>query len=81
MDIITISIGAIIILFGIYTLYARIITPEKFDKLQAMKGYFGLEVGTIIHTIAYSIVPLGVGVSIIYAGVKGISIIQLLAIA
>ena len=49
MDIITISIGAIIILFGIYTLYARIITPEKFDKLQAMKGYFGLEVGTIIQ--------------------------------
>ena len=79
MDIITILIGALIGLYGIYTLYTRFTSPEKLKKLQPMKEKFGSKVGITIHTIAYSIMPLIVGSSVLTAGVKGISIMQIIA--
>lgn len=79
MNIITISIGTIIAVFGLYTFYVRIKTPEKLGKLQAMKEKFGSRVGTAIHTIAYSVIPLILGGTVMIAGVKGITIMQFIA--
>lgn len=79
MDIITMSVGTIVIAFGIYTFYARIKTPEKFPKLQAMRESFGQGIGTAVHTIAYSLLPLIFGGVIVAAGFNGISIIKIIA--
>ena len=79
MDFITIFAGIIIITFGVYTFYARIQTPDKFAKLQAMREKFGHGAGTAVHTIAYSVMPLVFGGIIVNAGLNGISLMQFIA--
>ncbi len=74
MNITTVIIGVAAILFGIYTLYLRIKSPEKLGKLNAMKDKFGNGIGTAIHLIAYSLIPLAVGAIFIFAGLKGASL-------
>lgn len=74
MNPLTIAIGAAAALFGVYTIYLRATAPEKFEKLQAMKDSMGDSVGMAVHTIAYSIVPLGIGATLIFAGVRGVSL-------
>ena len=44
-----------------------------FKKLVPMKEMFGDSVGAAIHFVAYVIVPLGFGISMIIAGLNGIS--------
>ena len=77
MDILTTSIGALIIAFGVYTMIARFKSPDKFAKLEAMKEKFGSGVGTTIHTIAYSVVPIVFGGIVIFAGIGGVSLTQM----
>ena len=64
-------------LCGIYTIYSREKYPHKLGKLQAMKDKFGNGAGTLIHTIAYSLIPIGAGAALIWSGHKGISISQI----
>jgi len=42
-----------------------------------MKDKFGNGAGTLIHTIAYSLIPIGAGAALIWSGHKGISISQI----
>lgn len=79
MDIVTISAGAIVIIFGIYTFYARIKTPDKLAKLQAMQEKFGKGVGTTVHTIAYSVLPVIFGGILVNSGLNGVSLMQFIA--
>ena len=79
MDLITISLGCIVILFGFYTLITRIKAPEKFAKLSAMKEKFGNGLGVAIHTFAYTIVPIIFGGILINAGINGVSLMQFIA--
>lgn len=48
--------------YGIYTIYLRRNSPEKFGKLSKMKTAYGEKVGNIIHLIFYTIIPIVVGV-------------------
>ncbi len=75
MNYVSIAIGVTALLFGVYTLYARIKTPIVLKKLDAMKKAFGDRAGIILHTISYIIVPLAVGIIFIITGVNGKSII------
>ena len=74
MDYTTIGIGIFALMFGVYTCFVRLKSPDKFEKLKAMKEKFGEKAGTIIHTIAYTIVPVIVGISLILTGINGGSI-------
>ena len=74
MNPLSIVIGAAAILYGIYTLYARIKTPEKFAKLEAMKKAYGKTAGNAIHFVSYTLIPMGVGITFIVLGILGISI-------
>lgn len=77
MDLITISIGGVMIFYGIYTLRTRTKAPEKFGKLKAMKERFGDDNGLALHITAYSIVPIVVGVLVSFAGLNGLSLLQI----
>jgi hypothetical protein len=77
MDLITISIGGVMIFYGIYTLRTRTKAPEKFGKLKAMKERFGDDTGLALHITAYSIVPIVVGVLVSFAGLNGLSLLQI----
>lgn len=78
MDSITIAVGFVPILFGVYTLFIRIISPEKLAKLGPMKEKFGARQGLIIHTITYSVMPIIFGIVLVYAGFNGMSLAQFL---
>lgn len=55
-------LGLAAILYGIYTFIIRIKNPEKLRKLGATKKALGEKTGIVIHTIAYSIIPIIVGI-------------------
>ena len=80
MDFLTIGLGVVIILFGLYTSVMRIKFPEKSGKLKAMKDKFGSTSGQTIHTIAYTVMPVLFGIVVIRAGLNGLSIMQFIAI-
>ena len=71
MNWITIAIGVVALGFGVYSTYVRLKTPEKFGKLAAMRQQFGDIAGTIIHTVAYSVLPIVAGIIFIILGVQG----------
>ena len=58
-------------LYGVFTGYARFKTPEKFRKLEAMKAFWGEKPGLVIHLVAYTVVPIVVGIMFVVMGVNG----------
>lgn len=73
MNPITVAIGVVGLLFGIYTLYVRARKPEHFTKLKAMQEKFGDKPGYAVHVIGYSVIPIVFGAVMIFAGLKGVS--------
>lgn len=74
MDPVTILVGTGSVCFGLYTSYLRKQDPSKFGKLAAMKERFGESAGNAIHVVAYSIIPIIVGIVFIITGLQGISL-------
>ena len=54
--------------FGLYTGYLRATNPEKLGKLEAMKESMGPGAGNAVHLVAYTLVPLAVGVIFLIRG-------------
>ena len=59
---INIIIGIAAIAYGVFTIYARVTNRAGFGKLEAMKERWGSTAGTILHVIAYTVVPIVVGI-------------------
>ena len=58
-----IIIGALCVIYGIYTLVYRQIKPEKFTKMKAMQRMYGEKAGYVVHVLTYSIIPLVLGIA------------------
>ncbi len=71
MSPITMIIGIIAIIYGVATFVFRIKYPERFEKLEAMKKSFGNKNGIILHTIAYTLIPIVVGLALLLSGSSG----------
>lgn len=54
-------LGAIAIAYGLINLYLRRKRPDLFHKLEPMKRQFGDRKAHVIHTVAYSVVPVVTG--------------------
>lgn len=67
---INIIIGIAAIAYGVFTLYARVTHRTGFGKLEAMKERWGSTPGTIIHVIAYTVVPIAVGIVLLVRGLS-----------
>ncbi len=67
-------LGILAMAFGIYTFYARTSKPEKLVKLKAMKQLFGDKKGNIVHLVAYSFLPIALGVMMFLKGAFGIAL-------
>jgi len=74
MNWITIGIGMFALGFGIYSTFVRFTNPQKFGKLEAMKRKFGATAGTVIHTVAYSLIPIVAGIVFMVQGIRGVSL-------
>ena len=75
MDIVTVGLGIAALVYGLYTLYARRFNPKGFGKLDAMKKAWGPRAGFAVHFFAYTIMPIVIGVALIYSGIRGVSIL------
>jgi len=74
MEPISIVIGLAAVLFGLATAVLRVTHPGMFRKLEAMQRMWGKTPGTVLHWIAYTILPILAGTTFIVAGVRGVSL-------
>ena len=74
MNLLTIAVGVAAIGFGLVTAYLRITKPTAFKKLGAMKQMWGDTGGTVVHVIAYTVVPLVAGIAFVVQGISGVSL-------
>jgi hypothetical protein len=58
-------LGIAAVAYGLYTLYLRSRSPDKFGKLEAMKQQWGDRAGTIAHVIGYTVLPIIFGLGLI----------------
>jgi hypothetical protein len=72
MDSLTIIVGIAAAAYGCYTADLRHKDPSKFGKLDAMKKAWGDKPGLLVHFVAYTVVPIAVGITI--AGTRGVSL-------
>ena len=71
----TIIIGALCLIYGIFTLVYRQIKPESFKKLDAMKRFYGKKAGYVVHVASYTILPIVLGLAtLILYFVYGVSV-------
>jgi hypothetical protein len=54
--------------YGLYTVYLRATNPGKLGKLEAMKEQWGPRAGTLAHLVAYSLIPIGLGIILLVRG-------------
>ena len=78
MNLLTMGLGAAICIYGIYTMTMRTRSPEQFGKLKAMKDKHGDSTGTALHIMAYTVVPIVVGIILSFAGFNGLSLLGML---
>jgi len=66
MDYTNLIIGVFALGFGLFTIYMRLTNKlTTSEKLIQMKARFGEKTGNIIHLVAYTILPLVVGIVIL----------------
>jgi len=66
MDVFSLLIGGIAVVLGIATLFARRRqNPNTLKKLTAMRERYGEKTGSMIHLIAYTVLPIVLGLMII----------------
>jgi hypothetical protein len=61
-------LGLLAVGFGLLTIYLRSNHPDRLGKLEAMKERWGDETGTAVHWVAYTVIPILVGLVLIAAG-------------
>ena len=72
----TLALGSAILLFAFYTAIMSIKSPQELIKLKYMRAKMGMKAGTIVHTIAYVVVPLIFSLFVLNAGIGGVTIVQ-----
>lgn len=78
MNLFTMGLGIAICVYGLYTMTMRTRAPEKFGKLKAMKDKHGDSTGTALHIVAYTVVPIVMGIILSFAGFNGMSLLGML---
>jgi TRAP-type mannitol/chloroaromatic compound transport system permease large subunit len=74
MNPVTVFVGAAAIGYGLYTAWARRARPEQLGKLEAMQRSLGERNGQLVHLVAYTVVPIVVGVALVLGGLRGVGI-------
>lgn len=71
----TLIFGILLLVFGLFTIYLRVFKESKgLGKLDRMKQVYGDKIGTLMHIISYTVVPILLGVAGIIAYFLGVEI-------
>lgn len=80
MNPVTIAVGVMACSYAIWVLILRLQGKnEKFHKLEPMKKFWGPRLGSLIHYLGYVGAPFAFGISLIFAGFKGVNLLAVLA--
>ena len=74
MDLLTIGLGASAVLFGIVMFFLRLSRLEKFGERESFFKRFGKKSSYTPYLIAYSIIPIILGIFLALAGYRGYSL-------
>jgi len=74
MQFTTIGLGALIVIFSVYTLYLSINKADKQIRLVYMQSKLGSFLGTFLHSLVYVLIPTIFASFMINAGLDGITI-------
>jgi hypothetical protein len=74
MNPVTMLLGVASLGYGLYTVWARRAKPEQFAKLEPMKKVWGEKAGPIVHVIGYTVMPILLGVVLIFLGIRGVKV-------
>jgi hypothetical protein len=74
MDFTTMLVGVALVAYGLVTTWIRRTAPNKFRKLGPMKEFWGERGGFWIHVVGYSLLPIILGIILIFRGTRGLSI-------
>lgn len=77
MDPITLAIGGAAAVYGGATLVLRFVSPHRLKDYGPMRQRFGQTAGMVIHTVGYSLLPLGFGLFCIFLAATGGSIMHM----
>lgn len=75
MNILTVTLGALIIAYGAISIVLRHTHPAWFRKLGPMQDLWGKRAGYLVHFVGYSLLPIVLGGIFIYKGLSGGSLI------
>jgi hypothetical protein len=66
-------VGILAIVFGVVTGVAHVVAPDSrmFRKLGPMREFFGFRLGTAIHVVSYTFVPLVAGTILVLSSFVG----------
>ena len=64
-------LGALAIVYGLYSYFQRKNAPENIEKLQTMIERNGEKMGHSIHLFGYTILPIVAGLLLLYAHFQG----------
>jgi len=74
MNAYTLALGVFMLLHGSYILLSRARAKSQQKRLNFMKKTLGRPLGFTIYSLIYVILPVGVGIYIISAGLDGIAL-------
>ncbi len=78
MNILTVVVGGIMLLYGTYVLVTRARLPANKIRLQFFREYLGRPAGLLVFSMVYVILPIGVGLFLIVQGMHGVPMGDLL---
>ncbi len=64
------ALGLVLIAFGLFTLWMRLTAPQSrmFSKLEPMQKALGSGLGTALHWVSYTVLPIVVGALMLIYG-------------
>lgn len=78
MNIGTVVVGGIMLVYGLYVLVTRAQLPANKVRLQFFKRSLGNPVGYIAFSLVYVILPIGFGLFVLDQGLNGVPMADLL---
>ncbi len=78
MNTLTVVVGSIMLIYGLYVLVTRAQFPANKVRLDFFRKTLGSSMGLIAFSMVYVILPIGFGLFVIEQGLDGVSMQQLL---
>ena len=74
MNLMLIAVGLVVAGFGAWSFVVRFSSPLVFGRLEAMQQKLGSAAGTVLHLVAFTLLPIALGLFCIDAGIRGSSL-------